>query len=346
MNQRFEKIELAELERCYAVRAMRIDGRDRLLYATEGPGACLQFDGETLAPLPPVWEQPGGTMSIVPIPGRERDFLAVQNFFPTFQSEKAAIVWGHLNDAEQWEIHSFLDLPYVHRFDLLAAPTGIWFVGCTLATSKKDKDDWSDPGKVWVGRLPESWDEPMALTPILAPMTHNHGYCRLTTEGMNRGVATCDEGVYLLTPPQAEGEAWQTCCLLAAPVSDVALADVDGDGKLECMSIEPFHGEKMTIYRWEKEGLKSIWRLPFETPFGHVVWGGEFEGRPAFLAACRKGPASLMLLRAEGGDSFSVETIDEGEGPSNIDVTHIGGRDVILAANRMTGKAALYRVKK
>ena len=31
-------------------------------------------------------------MSIIPIPGKNGDFLAVQRFFPTFQSEDAEIV--------------------------------------------------------------------------------------------------------------------------------------------------------------------------------------------------------------------------------------------------------------
>lgn len=345
MTNRFEKRVLADLERCYAVRAMTIAEKQHLLYATEGYGACLQFDADTFRPLSPVWEQPGGTMSIIPIPGKEGDFLAVQNFFPTFQSENATIVWGHLNEQEQWEIHPFIHLPYVHRFDLLQSPTGVWFVGCTLCTSKKDKEDWADPGKIWVGQLPDSWDKPMPLTSILEPMTRNHGYCRLSQGDLHQGVATCNEGVFLLTPPQSRGNVWQTKRLLDKPVSDVAFVDIDGDGKLECISIEPFHGEGMSIYRWEDDQLRHLWDVPFVTPFGHVVWGGQFEGVPTFIAACRKGRALLMLIRWNGRDGFDIEVVDEGQGPSNIDVTTIGGKDVILSANRMIGQAVIYQSK-
>lgn len=344
MPERFERFELAELERCYAVRALRLGSETRLLYATEGRGPCLQFDAHTLQRLENVWDEPGGTMSIIPIPGKPREILAVQRFFPTFQAPEARIAWGVLTEEGHWELHDFVSLPYVHRFDLLPAQSGCWFVGATLCTAKRDKEDWSSPGKVWVGRLPESWHDPMPLTALLEPLTRNHGYCHVFQNGLHHGVVTCDEGVFCLTPPSEATGDWRMERLLSEPVSDISFVDIDGDGRLEGLAIEPFHGERMTLYRWGEAGLEPIWRMPFPTEFGHVTWGGILGGRPAFLAGYRKGKAELLLLRADGTGGLSVQAIDAGEGPSNIDVTTIDGRDCILAANRMTGKAALYRL--
>lgn len=340
---KFQKQELAALERCYAVRGMNIGGQWRLLYATEGQGSCLQFDGETLQPLEPVWDGPGGTMSLVPVPEKEGEFLAVQNFFPTFQAKEAQIVWGKL-EGDRWEIHPFLSLPYVHRFDLLRSATGTWFLGSVLCNSKREKEDWSDPGKVWVGKLPSNWEEPMELQMIYEPLTRNHGYCRLVLDGVERGVVSADEGVFMLTPPQREGESWEVRQLFDQPVSDMAFVDLDGDGCLECLTIEPFHGDCACIYRWTEQGFEKLWTYPHKMEFGHVVWGGEFHHRPTFLLGYRKCDAALVRILWEKGQ-IVLDTVDQGEGPSNVDVVHLPQGDLILAANRMTGIAAVYQWK-
>lgn len=41
-----------------------------------------------------VWTIPGGCMSIVPIPGKEKEFLAVQEFYLKVTPSLAKIVWG------------------------------------------------------------------------------------------------------------------------------------------------------------------------------------------------------------------------------------------------------------
>lgn len=83
-------------------------------------------------------------MSIIPIPEKNGDFLAVQRFFPTFQSEDAEIVWGRYENGK-WEIKTLFKLPYLHRFDILEANGKLYFLGAVLCNSKQFKDDWSDP---------------------------------------------------------------------------------------------------------------------------------------------------------------------------------------------------------
>ena len=91
-----EKKTLDTMDRCYAVAAFKVDGRLQLFYASEGHGPCYMYDAQSLE-RKVVWEEPGGTMCIVPLENTDGDFLAVQNFFPTFQSEKSTIVYGHYN---------------------------------------------------------------------------------------------------------------------------------------------------------------------------------------------------------------------------------------------------------
>ena len=89
---KIEKKFLTDLHRCYATSSTVIDGDRKILIATEGEGPCFMYEGEDFKQST-VWDGPGGTMSIIPVPGKNGDFLAVQNFFPTFQSEDAKIVW-------------------------------------------------------------------------------------------------------------------------------------------------------------------------------------------------------------------------------------------------------------
>ena len=80
---KIEKKFLTNLFRCYATSSTVVNGERVILLATEGEGACYSYSGEEFKQNT-VWDGPGGTMSIVSVPGENGDFLAVQNFFPTF----------------------------------------------------------------------------------------------------------------------------------------------------------------------------------------------------------------------------------------------------------------------
>ena len=60
------KIKTHELEKCYAISPLTYNGAEHILSAAEKVNKCLLFDldgnlEET------VWEEPGGTMSMVPV---------------------------------------------------------------------------------------------------------------------------------------------------------------------------------------------------------------------------------------------------------------------------------------
>lgn len=336
---------LTNLERCYAAASTVVDGERRIMLATEGEGACYQFRGENFSQSI-VWDKPGGTMSIVPIPGKNGDFLAVQNFFPTFQAEKATIVWGEPQADGTWEIHSFIKLPYVHRFDLIRVNGVNYFLGATLANSKRDKEDWSDPGQIWVGILPDSPEKTMELESIKEGLVRNHGYCRIVWGGKEAGFVTADNGAFVVTPPQHSGEAWSVETVFNRPISDVAVCDIDNDGELEIMTLEPFHGNTIAINKKIDGEYRVVWQYDKPVDFAHAVWGGKLRGIPTFLCGYRKEAAELFYVQCESKKTlrFKSEVIESGIGPSNIAVLHEPERDIIISANRMLGEAALYIV--
>lgn len=342
---KYEKKFLTELYRCYATSWTVVNGERKILLATEGEGPCYSYSGDDFK-QETVWNEPGGTMSMVQVPGKNGDFLAVQNFFPTFQSEKATIAWVKPEEEGGWTVKTILDLPYVHRFDILTANGVNYFLGSVLCNSKAFKDDWSDPGKVYVGVLPEDLNQPIELKVIKEGLTKNHGYCRTVWNGKMAGIVTSDEGAFVITPPQNSGDEWSIEQIFDRPISDIAVVDIDEDGEDELVTIEAFHGDKFLINKKINGEYKVVYSYPKKINFGHVVWGGKLRGIPSIIGGYRREEKELFVIQCidKGNLTFKAEAIEAGIGPSNVAVINEADRDIIIAANREIGEAALYFV--
>ena len=341
---RFEKQDVLELEHCYAVKCMDIGGRAWAVFATEGVGPACGVDVETLA-VTRLWEEPGGTMCMVPVPGRaDGSFWAVQKFYLGFHSAQARIVCCRPAPSGGWQTLTLFDLPYVHRFDLLKNGERLDFVAGVLCRSKQYAEDWSDPGYIAVGSVdPASPGAPARLRVIQDGLTKNHGYSKFVSGGVERGLFAAEEGVFLVTPPAGGRPDWQVERIFTRPASEARLFDIDGDGQNELITIEPFHGPSFRIYRSGPAGYTPLYECPLALDFCHVIWTGALRGRPCVIGACRGGPGSLFLLTWEG-DGLALTEIDRGVGPSNVDVIHGPDFDLIASANREAGRGALYRV--
>ena len=55
-------------------------------------------------------------------------------------------------------------MPYIHRFDIYHADGVNYFIGATIATTKQDKNDWSVPGRIYTGILPEDPSQGIELS--------------------------------------------------------------------------------------------------------------------------------------------------------------------------------------
>jgi len=341
---KFEKKDLAILERCYAVSNFKVHNNDRLFFATEGRGKCISY---TLPELCEeiVWEGPGGTMSMVPVPGKDGDFLAVQKFFPTFDSKEAEIVYVTHSESG-YSVKKLFNLPYVHRFDVFSVAGKNYFVGATLCSSKTHKEDWSDPGKIYVGCLSEDLERPVHLRVIHEGLTKNHGYTKTEIGGKSCGVFTCEQGVFVLAPPEQEDGDWKITELMKRQVSDIAFVDIDGDGEDEIVTIEPFHGNQFLIYKKYGGTYKVVYAYPKKMNFGHVVWGGKLCGKNVIIGGYRREGRELFLVTCDDAKNmvFHTQTIDWDIGPSNISVLHGEKQDLLLSANREIGQAAIYIV--
>ena len=341
---KIEKKFLTDLHRCYATSSTVIDGDRKILIATEGEGPCFMYEGNDFKQST-VWDGPGGTMSIIPIPGKNGDFLAIQRFLPTFQSEDAEIVWGRYENGK-WEIKTLFKLPYLHRFDILEANGKLYFLGAVLCNSKQFKEDWSDPGKIYVGEIPEDLNKPIELKVIKEGLTKNHGYCRAYHNGKMVGLVTSQEGVFRVTPPESDNEEWAIEKIMDRPTSDVAVVDIDEDGEDELVTIEEFHGKHFRINKKYGDEYKIIYEYPKKMDFGHVVWGGKLRGVPTIIGGYRRCDKDLFYIQCTDKEKLEFETvvIESGVGPSNVAVLNEDDKDIIISANRELGQAALYIV--
>ena len=335
------------MNRCYAVNTMELNKKPYALYATEGEGCCIAYDCETFGDKKTLWEAPGGTMSLVPIPGKENQLLAVQKFFHLFEWEEAELVWTRMDENGKFVTKTLFKLPYLHRFDILSANGTNYLIACTLAAHKKTRDDWTYPGSVYVAKLPEDLNEPIKLETLHDGFYKNHGYQHVKINNVERAMIACDSGVYIMTPPQKSGDSWKTEQIMTQPCGDAAMTDIDNDGEMEIATIEQFHGCYYRIYKKHGGKYEMVFQHPEVSEFYHVVNSGILGGSPVFVGGCRRGKQQLFVVswNSEKG-SFEITTVDEGTGPSNACIFNMADRDLLICANREVAQAAVYILKK
>ena len=147
------KQKLAELTKCYCVAGFDDDTGTHILVASEKDYPCYMFSlqGEREETL---WETPGGVMSMVQVPGVKDCLLATRKFYSPNDSKDAYIA-AIYREGAGWKEHTLCALPHVHRFDIIPVGDTLYLFAATLLSRRDIKDDWSFPGKVYVGPLPQ-----------------------------------------------------------------------------------------------------------------------------------------------------------------------------------------------
>jgi len=312
------KKHLDEMYRAYAVSSMDIDGELNLIVASEEKGyPCYAYSGKDFNHRHTVWDNGGGCMSIIPIPKRNNEFLAVRDFYLKESPSGARLVWGHLVDGE-WVIETVVKLPYLHRFDVWDVDGGIYFIGATIADLKASKDDWSHSGTIYYAKLPEVPTEGLDLKVLKKGLYKNHGYIRHMVDGKPRGTFGCDQGVFEVIPNK-DGE-WQVNHLMEGKISEVAWCDLDG------------------MYT-------EIYTYPHEIDFAHTLVGTALCGVPSFVGGVRRVDSELFYIQWVDGKCQET-IIEKGVGPANVAVINLKDCDLIVSANHTKNEAAVYTVVK
>lgn len=345
-----EKKVIENLNKCYSIAPLRYQGRDHFLVAAEKVDRCLLFDLEGNVE-DTVWSEPGGTMSMVQVPGTDGQFLATHKFYSPNDSKEARIVIVTPREKGDWEVRTLVNLPHVHRFDILEKNGVRYLIACALKSGHEFKEDWSKPGKVYGAVLPEDLSpyndqNQLKLEVIKDGMLKNHGYYRVGTDKAPASLVSADNGVFLFTPPSEAGRQWDIEQLLDTPASDAVLVDLDGDGEQELAVMAPFHGEFISIYKKEEGEYKKVYEYDKPADFTHSIYGGMLCNKPRVVIGHRKGTRSLLAFTydQETGD-YVVQILDEDCGSANVFKYTNHGKDVIISANREIDQVAMYTLE-
>lgn len=344
---KINKIRLDDIQRCYCASSININGELHALFASEDPqNVCNAYHGENFENKVNVWDDAGGCMSIIPFENRKNEFLAVQEFYLKVSPSLSKLVWGRYDDTlNKIVFKDLFNLPYLHRFDIYNVDGEEYLVLATIAKSKENKEDWSNPGQIYLAKLPSDLNDPIELKEIATDMFINHGYSKSVYNGKVCGYFSSEQGVLRLTPPTTKGGEWNLEKIMDKKVSDIAFVDIDNDGELEMMTIEPFHGNIIKIYKLVNNEYTEVFKYPTEIDFAHALVGGKVAGINTFIIGIRRVNCELALVQYINNE-YKVTIIEEGVGPANVALINRENDDLILSANHTKNEAAIYVVTK
>jgi hypothetical protein len=344
-----EKKVLEHLTKCYSIAPLEYKKEPHFLVAAEKEDRCLLFDMDgTLVDT--IWEGPGGTMSMVQVPGTDGQFLATQRFYSPNDSKESEIVIVTPKATGGWQIRTLVKLPHIHRFDILKRNGIHYLLACTLKSGHEYKEDWSSPGKIYAAVLPKDLNEfhednPLKLQVIKEGMYRNHGYYPVEEDGVETALISFEGGICQVIPPAFEEEPWQIKELLNTPASDAVLVDLDKDGEKELAVLSPFHGDQISIYKKQDGSFHKVYEYEKPAEFSHAIYGGELCGKPVLVVGHRQGERNLLLFTwNKENKQYQWEVIDKDCGPANVCHFIKDGKDLVISANRETDEIAMYGI--
>jgi hypothetical protein len=344
---KFKKQILGELARCYSNNYLTIDGSNVLLYASEQVGGNLvAYYGKDYKESASPSSFLGGTMSIVNIPNKDNEFLVTQGFYPGFEAKGSSV--SHLKLINNnFEIQEIVTIPYLHRFDCFYQNGIYYFVGATLCKNKENREDWSSPGEIIVAEFDQDLTKLSNIQVLKEGLTKNHGYFKYQYKGKLSSFITCEEGVFVVSPPSSKTGKWSIEQILSTPTSDIALIDIDYDNELELITISPFHGKELNIYKFIDGKYQIVWTYQEETDFIHALASGTLLGVNSFVVGARRVNKELFVIQYDKTTKeYKTTLIDKDCGTSNVTILNNKEGDYILASNNGVHQAVLYQVDK
>jgi len=345
-----DKKIISNLEKCYSIAPLTYEGTEHFLVAAEKVDKCILFDldgnQEDI-----IWTEPGGVMTMAQVPGSNGQFLATHKFYSPNDSKEAKIVIVTPISKGNWEVRTLVDLPHVHRFDIVNRNGVNYLIACTLKSGHEYKEDWSMPGKVYTAVLPDDLNEfnddnQLILNIIKENMLKNHGYFRVNDAGIETCIISAECGVFQFIPPEKVDAEWKIKELLDTPASDAVLVDMDEDGFKELAVLAPFHGNQISIYKQNDGKFYKIYDYEKLTEFTHAIFGGIVCGKPAIVIGHRKAERNLIVFTYNNATKeYQSQIIDEDCGPANIYHYIKDNKSIIISTNREINEVAMYTLQ-
>ena len=337
---KIEKEIMLSLQFPYSVSAFGGDAM-RIFAAPEKKGRCVNFapgggDVET------VWDgELGGTTGLCQLPGGNDEFLAIEGFYKGLQCEGAGIIHVRRENGG-WQVRRLCDLPFAHRLCLAQVDGETHVIVGTLCRGKIDREDWSQPGKIYVG-LWRGDELSLELRELSEDIHQHHGMYRGRRDGREVILVSGREGVFEIAVPGNAEEGWTPRRLLDEPIGDVCPYDIDGDGVDELLTVKDFHGNEMVVYKETRDGWQAVYSFPI--CYGHFVWGGKVCGEDVVITGYRRSNGGLVLLRKIPGEwRFDIIHVDQLEAPVNMEVVQENGRTMLFTTSENTHRVVKYTI--
>lgn len=332
---RFDKAVIHQLSMPYAIGTFGAGPAPGIVCATEGHGPAVISDPPYRTARTLV-DGPGGCMALLCDPEQAADLYAIMGCFAGYDFQGGAVYRVRPEGAAE----RVLDLPFAHRIGIARRGRSRYLIAAAIAAGKKDAADWSQPGALYAAEMGAA-GALGELVPILPGIHKNHGFLLTRFEGHRSLLIGCEEGLFDLDL-ESTGSAWPARWVLSQEVSEIAVADLDGDGKDELVTIEPFHGSAVRAYRLEGEAWNPFWDA--EVSFGHCVLAGSFAGTASVLVSNRSGGKDLLLFQFSPEAPARPERIvvEAGAGAATMLTLAVEGTDRIFSANQAAGEIVMY----
>jgi hypothetical protein len=349
MIMRISKSPVSSFESPYSICSGRLGEHRVLASGSEKIGGELQLYLDPEYRMIRVAEGLGGfmAMSTADVFGSPA-LVTAEGLHPNFISRNAGISIYRPSEGldQRWTRHRLADLPYIHRMTIVSTPGGKTLVAATLCGKKDHIDDWSSPGAVYAMRLHETasaYGEPPVITPILDGIVKNHGMFHEKKSDRERVYISGEEGVFVLEH-KTDDEQWLAERILDRPVSELALADLDDDGFNEIVTIEPFHGDIISIYKLVEDRWEQVFQS--KTELGHGIWAGKIGGAMGFVHGSRAGKRELCLYQVKDARVWKLQktVIEGGTGSAQVVVENLHDRDLLYATNNYIDEVAVYEI--
>ncbi len=333
-----KKQVILEIEAVYTANAFSVGSEFYIGAGSETKPEVYLYDIKT-GNTRQVSGSPGGLMSFIPVPGKPDLFVSIMGLFPPFIGGEAGL-FMHRKLNGGWETTRALHLPFAHRCEILNRAGKNFLFAATVSTYKENPQDWSNPGELHLIGLDDTPGATWESRVIDKSVTRNHGMTRTRINGNETICVSGKEGIFFLE--KRPGEDWNLQPMFKREVSEMTFIDLDGDGQDELVTIEPFHGETLNIYK--NTGKKWELRFSGSLSFGHGLSSGFIQQKPVIVVGNRSGSLALesFSVRDLTTGKFDRLVIEKDAGPTQTQVFSVGNVDYILSANQRKNEVALY----